>query len=191
MSPVPRALPRGRLRRFLRREDGTALVEFGISLPTILIILFAIIETSRMLFAYQAAIGGVRDAARYFGRAIPADVCVDDAVSGVTAAQKWSAWVTANSPNTLAATIVGQKIGGGSVFPGAASLTGNPSVTVTRTCPTTTNPDYLALSGKVPVIEVAANVRIDFPFGSVFALFGDSLGGFTTTIADTSRVLGS
>jgi Flp pilus assembly protein TadG len=176
-----RARKRG-LRRFLRREDGTALVEFGISLPTILIILFAIIETSRMLFAYQAAVGGVRDAARYFGRAIPADVC-DNA--------KWTTWVTANSPNTLAATIVGQKIGGGSVFPGAAALTGDPAVTVTRTCPTTANPAYAALSGKVPVIEVAANVRIDFPFGSIFSLFGEALGGFTTTIADTSRVLGS
>lgn len=169
------------LRRFLRRQDGAALVEFGISLPTILIILFAIIETSRMLFAYQAAIGGVRDAARYFGRAVPVDVCDN---------LKWTAWVTLNSPNTLAEEIVGQKIGGDTVFPGAASLTGSPAVTVTRTCPTWNTP-YEALSGQVPVVEVAANVRIDFPFGGIFSLFGSSLGGFTTTIADTSRVLGS
>lgn len=174
-----------RLRRFLRRQDGAALVEFGISLPVIMLILYAIIEMSRMLFAYQAAVGGVRDAARYFGRAVPVDICDNT---------KWTAWVTANSPNTRAEEIVGQKLANGaasgSVFPNAASLTGTPAVTVTRTCPNWASP-YTAFSGQVPVIEVAANVRIDFPFGGVFSLFGASLGGFTTTIADTSRGLGS
>lgn len=169
-----------RFRRFLRRENGTALVEFGISLPTILIILFGIIETSRMLYAYQAAIGGVRDAARYFGRAIPADLC--EAPDPGVAWDDWKA--DTDFDNKTFAVFVFDKVNeelGRGVFPGAATLLD--PVVVSFACITLTKP--------TGVVEVTANVRIDFPFGSVFALFGEALGGFTATIADTSRVLGS
>lgn len=180
------------LKRFLRRQDGVALIEFAISFPAILIILFTIIEASRMLFAYQAAIGGVRDAARYFARMVPADVCPDPASPSDAEWDAWvaDAWTTEESMLARAADIVGAKIGStGSVFPGAASLTGNPPVTVTYECPVWTSP--LSLSQTVPVIAVEATVRIDFPFGNIFALFGGPLAGVTATIADTSRALGS
>lgn len=168
-----RVAPQGRrLRRFLRRQDGVALVEFAISFPTILIILFIIIETSRMLFAYQAAIGGVRDAARYFARAIPADICDGD----------WNAWKIANTAEAEATKMVGRNIGDTrSVFPAAVHLT--QPVAVTLNC--------YALAENVGVVLVSASIRIEFPFGNIFALFGAPLAGVTTTVADTSRVLGS
>lgn len=171
-------------RRFLRRQDGTALAEFAISFPTLVVLFAIIVESARMLFAYQAAIGGVRDAARYFGRAIPADVCVT--------AGRWNAWVAATGPNAMAATIVGDKlIGGGTVFPGAASLTGATPVSVTHTCPAWTGAQFASLSTRVAVVQVSADVRIDFPLGGLFAFFGAPLGGVTTTVTDTSRVIGS
>jgi len=170
--------------RFLRRQDGTALVEFAISFPTLVVIFAIIVEAARMFFAYQAAIGGVRDAARYFGRAIPADVCVT--------ANRWNTWVAATAPDTLAATIVGDKlISGGSVFPGAAALSGANPVTVSHSCPAWTGAQFSSLSTRVAVVQVSADVRIDFPLGGLFAFFGAPLGGVTTTVTDTSRVIGS
>ena len=62
-------------KRFVRKEDGVALVEFAIFLPLFLLTFFVIVEFSRVFFSYQGAVTGVRDAARYMARVVPADIC--------------------------------------------------------------------------------------------------------------------
>lgn len=61
--------------RFLRDEDGVALVEFAVVLPMMLLVLAIIFEGTRLLLSYQAAISGVRDATRFLSRVVPATVC--------------------------------------------------------------------------------------------------------------------
>ena len=61
--------------RFLRCESGAALVEFAITLPSMLLLFAVIIEGSRLMLSYQSAIAAVRDAARYMSRVVSADIC--------------------------------------------------------------------------------------------------------------------
>lgn len=49
-------------------ERGTALVEFAIVAPLMLVLAFGLLELGRMLFDYQAINSGLRSAARYLGR---------------------------------------------------------------------------------------------------------------------------
>ena len=67
------------LHRFRRAEDGTALVEFAISLPLILVVSFGTINSMRLFWSYQAAVAGVRDAARYVARMAPDNICTTGA----------------------------------------------------------------------------------------------------------------
>src|SRR5918997_2410547 len=53
-----------RLRLFVRREDGSAAVEFGIVLMPFLALMFAIIETALVFFAGQTLETAGADAAR-------------------------------------------------------------------------------------------------------------------------------
>ncbi|AML52377.1 TadE/TadG family type IV pilus assembly protein [Falsihalocynthiibacter arcticus] len=66
---------------FRRDERGTALVELAISLPFALLVFGMIIEGSRMLWAYQSAAAGVRDATRYLARIVPRDICTSGGLS--------------------------------------------------------------------------------------------------------------
>lgn len=52
------------VRRFTRRQDGTAAIEFGLVLLPFLAMLFAIIETAIVFFAGQALETAVADSAR-------------------------------------------------------------------------------------------------------------------------------
>src|SRR5687767_807230 len=63
------------LARLARNERGVALVEFAILLPILLLLFAVTIEGTRMMWSYQTAIAGVRDAARYLGRITPSNVC--------------------------------------------------------------------------------------------------------------------
>src|SRR3989304_1928114 len=49
-------------------ERGTALVEFALVAPLMLMLMFGFLELGRMLFDYQAINGGLRNAARYLSR---------------------------------------------------------------------------------------------------------------------------
>jgi Flp pilus assembly protein TadG len=163
------AAGRGAVERFLRAEDGVALVEFAIVLPMMLLVFAVIIEGSRMMLSYESAINGVRDATRYLARTAPANLCASGAsVAGYS---------------TQLQTLVRQGVTGRSVFP--------PAVTVG-----TVTPSYRCVTGtyrggNVPVAQVSAVITVTFPFANVFTLFGGSRPTLTTTVTDQARVFGS
>ena len=161
-----------RLARFRREEDGVALVEFALSLPLVLVLFFSIIEGSRMMWGYQAASAGVRDAARYLARVTPREIC-DTGGS-----------VTGYSNQLL--TIVRDRTDGSNIFPNGMTVN---AVTPSYTC----NNAGSWRDGTAPIAQVSASVTITMPFGGVFRLVGDgtALPTINTTITDQNRVYGS
>lgn len=165
----PQATKRRRIDRFVRNEDGAALVEFALVLPMMIFVFAVIVEGSRIMFAYQSVIGGVRDAARYLARVAPGDICATGGTVSGYAGRLY--------------TIVAQGTSGGTILP--ASVTVN-SVTPSLVCVTGTyrvNP--------TPVATVSAEIAIDFPFGGLLSLVGHSPAGITTTVSDTAKVFGT
>jgi Flp pilus assembly pilin Flp len=156
--------------KFRRSQSGAALVEFGLSLPLILIIAFGIIESMRLMWSMQAAVAGVRDAARYIARAVPDDIC-----AGGGSLDGW---------NGQLFQIVGTSITGDAVFPAAITLTG---VTASLDCP-----GALGLrQAVVPVATVTANLSMQFPMTAVFRLGGGTgWGTITTSVAEEARIYG-
>lgn len=160
---------KARIARFARQESGVALVEFAIALPILLLLFAVIIEGSRLMLAYQNAIGGVRDATRYMSRLVALDIC--DTGGSIS-----------SFSNELE-TIVSESIGGQAVFPSA--------VTVNSVTPT-----YACVSGAyrvspAPVVTVSAQITVTYPFAGIFTLVGGSLPSVTTTVTDRSRIFGS
>ncbi len=145
------------------------LVEFALILPLMLLVFAVIVEGTRMLNSYQMAVEGVREAGRYLARTAPIDVCLSGGnLSGYSAKLK---------------TLVEQDINGNAIMP--AQITVN-SVTPTHVCVAgsyRTNP--------APVAVVTANMTIQFPFGSIFSLFGSSLTSVTTNVTDRARIFGT
>lgn len=157
------------LRRLRQNDDGVALVEFAITLPMMLLIFAVIVEGSRLMIGYQAAIAGVRDATRYLSRVLPRDICATGGTASAYAARL--------------STIVGQSVSGRSVLPVAVTLNGvTPSVAcvsgVYRTSP-------------APVATVTASITFTYPFSGVFLLVGGNVPTVTTTVTDRARVYGS
>lgn len=157
------------LRRLARNERGVALVEFAIVLPLLLLLFAVTIEGARMMWSYQTAIAGVRDAARYLGRIVPTDVCAP----GQSFPDR----------NALLTQIVRDSFGGTTVIPTGVTVN---SVTSSLTCVTGT---YRV--SPAPVAVVTATVTITFPFARIIAYAGGNLGTITTTITDRSRIIGS
>jgi Flp pilus assembly protein TadG len=161
---------RGSWRRFIRRDDGGALVEFAISLPLILILAFLTVESMRLFWSYQAAIAGVRDATRYLARIAPDDICTaGGSVSGYASQLE---------------SIVETTITGASLFTSGVSVT---SLTPALTCVT-----GLGLrQASVPVATVSANVSISMPFSQILRIVGGTPAAtINTTVRDQARVYG-
>lgn len=157
-------------RRFCRREDGSALVEFAISLPLILILTFLSVESMRLFWSYQAAIAGVRDATRYLARIAPADICTSGGSVTGYAAQLQG--------------IVENTIGGAALFPAGVTVT---SLTPALACITTLN----LRQASVPVATVSANVSITMPFSQILRVIGAAPAAtINTTVRDQARVYG-
>lgn len=158
-----------RLAAFRRGDGGAALVEFAVMLPILLLVFAVIIEGGRMMWSYQAAVSGIRDAARYLARAVPQDICsTGGSVAGYTAQLE---------------DIVRESISGDAIFPSGMSVT---AVTPALTCQA-----GIYRISPAPVVEVTASLTITFPFAGVFALNGGSRGTINTTISDQSRVFGT
>ncbi len=157
------------LTRFLRDEDGVALLEFAVVLPMMLLVFAVIIEGSRMMLSYESAINGVRDATRYLARTLPTDQC---AVSGTVAGYSGKL-----------RDLVEQGVTGRSVFP--------PFVIVGAVTPSCRYVTGTYRGGNVPVAQVSAVITVRFPFARVFTLFGGSRPDLTTTVTDQARVFGS
>lgn len=67
-----------RLFRFVRRDDGTAMVEMAIVLPIFLLLVFGVIDFGRLLFTANSMASAVREGARQ--AAVMADPVASQAV---------------------------------------------------------------------------------------------------------------
>ena len=164
-----------RMRRFARDTEGAALVEFGLVLPVMLLLFSVTIEGARLMWSYQAAIAGVRDATRYVGRVVPGDIC---GTSSATAAQAsimaWQDTVT---------DIVRNSAGGVPLFPASIIVD---DVTPVVDC----KPGAFHLA-YTPVATVTADMTITWPFSGIFSLFGGVPPVTHLQVADTGRIFGA
>lgn len=162
------------LTRFRRSEDGAALVEFAISLPLILAVSYGMIDSMRLFWTYQAAVAGVRDAARYVARVAPDDICATGDDLGTYLSDRSIAPVT----------IIDSTIDGGALYTAGVTFS---NVAVDVTCV-----DTLGLrQAEVPVVRVSADFSIVMPFTEVLTLIGGAgFGTLTTTIIEDARVFG-
>ncbi|MCF1710968.1 pilus assembly protein [Tabrizicola sp. J26] len=156
-------------RGFARAEDGAILVEFALVLPMLLLVFAVIVEGSRMMWSYQAAISGVRDATRYLARILPADICAKGG--------------TVTAYETKVTQIVDSSLSGLPVLVGGVTVD---SVTPALQC----HPGSYR-GGNVAVAQVTATVTMTFPMGSILTLFGGSEAPLTTSVTDQSRVFGA
>lgn len=152
-----------------RNDEGGALVEFGLLLPTMLLFFAMAIEGSRFFWSYQSAIAGMRDASRYVGRSAPSDICQTGGdLSGYSAVVR---------------NIVQQTSSGKSLFPNSIQIT---SVETDLNCVT----GAYRLT-ETPIATIRVNMRIDYPFASIFSLVGFDLDTMTTSVTDSTRVFGA
>ncbi len=158
------------LRRIGRSEDGAILVEFALVLPMMLLVFAVIVEGSRLFYSYQTTISGVRDAARYLARVVPANICIAGG-SVTTHTAKLTAIVT-------------QSVTGSSVIPSGVTVT---SVTPSFAC----HPGAYRGGGNAAVAQVTATITVTFPFGTIFSLFGGTIPTLTTSVTDRSRIFGA
>jgi Flp pilus assembly protein TadG len=167
------------LHRFRRAEDGSALVEFAISLPLILVVSFGTIDSMRLFWSYQAAVAGVRDAARYVARMAPDNICT----TGASLAAHLSAR-NVNPTTIIDSTLFADAAGSRAIYTGGVTIT---NVTTGITCVNT-----LGLrQATVPVVRVSADMNITMPFSEILVLVGGAgWGTLTTTIIEDARVFG-
>jgi hypothetical protein len=156
------------LKKFSSDQRGAALVEFAMVAPIMFLFLAVVIDGGRMAWIYQSASYGVRDAARMVARIAPSDLCPSGSLS---------------SYDTLVTDIVQKSITGTSVIPVRARI-----VDVTPSIAACVTGGYR--NGTATVIEVSAQIEIDYLLGGAFGLFGTALGPLNTTISDQSRVYG-
>ena len=157
------------IKKAFQDDDGAALVEFGLLLPSLLVFLALSVEGGRTFWSYQTTVTGVRDAARYLSRVVPANVCEN---GGSTAG--WDAKLT---------EIVRTTQDGQSLFPQAVSID---AVTSALSCQSGG-----FRGGPAAVATVTATLQIGYPFSGLFNLAGVSVETITTSVSDTTRVLGS
>ncbi|WP_170465341.1 TadE/TadG family type IV pilus assembly protein [Ruegeria arenilitoris] len=153
--------------RIKRCESGAPMVEFGIVLPLILLFFAVIIEGGRITWIHQATAAGVRDASRMIARIAPIDACTSGGVGGY---------------DGMATTIVENQLGGSSILPHGTTVVDVTPTCVSRSGAYRVNP--------TSVVEVTAEIQIDYLFGNMFSLFGAALGPLTTEISDQSRIFG-
>jgi hypothetical protein len=153
--------------RLARSESGAVLVEFALVFPIMLLFFAVIVESSRLMWSYQMAIEGVRDAGRYLARIAPVDICPSGSVAGYA---------------TTLRDIVEDDIAGGGLFP--------PLVTVNSVTPSVSCVAGSYRTDPAPIATVSASLTITFPLGSIFGLFGSALTSVTTTVTDSARIYG-
>lgn len=161
------------LARCRRSDRGAILVEFALILPLLLLVFGVIVEGGRMMWSYQTAAAGVRDAARYLGRVVPSDLCAP-AYTGASL----------DSYEDDLAGRIETSLTGISVMPSMVTLT---DLAITReTCTTGLRVPEAA------IVRVDATVRIEFPLSSLLQMFGNAFPtAVTTVITDRTRVFGA
>jgi Flp pilus assembly protein TadG len=176
---MTRALTRLR-RRFARDEGGAVLVEFALVFPLMLLFLAIIIDIGVLLWSYQQAVAGVRDAGRYVARSAPVEICRNGG-----SADGFSSDLEALYGDQLMAIVEtsGRAVGAPRIFTNRVTVD---SVAARIDClsgPYRTDP--------APVSTVTAALTIDIPLGPIFGFFGDALPtSVSTAVADQARVYG-
>ena len=156
------------IERFLRRDRGAALTEFAMILPLSLLLFATIVESTRMLWAYQATAAGVREATRYVARVAPKDICPGGSLG-------------AYEGDALA--IVAQSSQGAPIFTGGIRIV---SVQGRLLC------DHGAWhGGPAGIAEITATLEVTFPFGGIFGLVGGGAPTLTAILSDQSRIFGT
>ncbi len=154
---------------FARAEDGAIFVEFALVLPMLLLVFALIVEGSRIMWSYQAAISGVRDATRYLARILPANICATGGT--VTAYESTVTEIVDSSLSGLPVMVSGVSVD--SVTPALQCYSGS------------------YRGGNVAVAKVTATVTMTLPMGTLLTFFGGSGAPLTTTVSDQSRVFGA
>lgn len=156
--------------RFKSDERGAIFVEFALTLPLFLLFFMFATEAGRLLYSYQSAAAGVRDAGRYMARVAPVERCLTDGAGEITGYRDTLKDIVAE--DITEAPVLLSSVQVNSVVPVLECIVG----------------DYRI--SPAPVVTVTANVTVQFPFGGVFGLFGEELTSVTTDISDEARVFG-
>ena len=184
-----------RISRFRRDENGVALVEFALFLPIFVLSFFVIVEFSRVFFAYQSAVVGVRDAARYMARVAPPAVCEGaSAPSGggnpgdvIVLTPLGTSTDNVNGA-VVARTIIERNMDTetAGVLPQNVFLDG---VSATYFCEIGAAGEYR--QANVPVAQVSATFRIVLPLVGILELNAlQPIQQITRTVTDSSRIFG-
>ncbi len=153
--------------RIIRCDAGGPIVEFAMALPLLLLFIAVIVEGGRITWIHQSTAAGVRDASRMIARIAPVDLCTAGGVGGYDA---------------MATGIVESQISGTSIMPWGANL-----VDVSLTCFERAGTYRL---DPTAVVEVRAEVEIDYIFGGILGFFGGPRSSVTAEIADQARIFG-
>lgn len=171
------------LRQFWKREDGVALVEFGILLPLMLLAFFTIVEFSRLFFSYQGAIEGVRDAVRYAARTSDPTVCTSATGNSTVST---SVMTTASGYNSY--IIIENAMD--TETPG--DLPNN--VTLDRVVERVLCREFSVAGGPtliVPMAEIEADFTVIFPLVGILEFNGQPLmAPINHTLSDETRIYG-
>jgi hypothetical protein len=169
----------------------SALVEFAISLPLILIVSFGTIDSMRLFWTYQAAVEGVRDAARYVARVAPSDICEtgEDIATAFARLVDRDGSEISDHPAFLR-TIIRDAMKRDPSDPGAL-LTSDADINNVVLSVSCESPQVPLRQAQVPVARVSADMSIVMPFTEVFRVIGGSgFGTLTTRIVEDARVYG-
>jgi hypothetical protein len=172
---MARNLTLTRIKTFCRSTSGTALVEFVLVIPMMILFFAIMVEFGRLYWGYQSVVAGVRDASRYLARVADPKVCITGgSLAGYQATLK---------------TMIEKDRGNTSVLPAQFVVD---SVAATYACPEapgTETWDYR--TPELPLATVSAQVTMQFPLGHLFSIFGSSFTSVTTTVSDDARIFGT
>jgi Flp pilus assembly protein TadG len=107
ITTVPRCCPPLRRRNWLRREDGSTLIEFAVTLPTLFALIFVFIEFCMLFYTYEMISEAARQGTRY--------AMVRGASCPSTATPTCE--VNAAAVNTYVSGLKWPNVGGGTVTP--------------------------------------------------------------------------
>jgi Flp pilus assembly protein TadG len=168
-----------RSKQFARDDQGAVLVEFALTFPVMLLFLALVVEMSRMLWSYQVAVSGVRDASRYLGRRVPLDICVGSTATNVPLTGVYDDEVT---------VIVSETLQGGSAFLPAVTVDDVAPVYSCKPTPAGAGSPYRV--NPAPVARVTASLTMAIPMSGLFSFFGSIPSSITTQVSSESRVFG-
>ena len=155
---------------FFRNTSGLAYVEFAICLPMMILLFGMVIEGARIMWSFQNAISGVREASRYMSRVTSADICGD------------TAFFSGLEPQLLG--IVQNRIRTtDSVFPEAVRV-----VDIDAKC------EYFVGALRMestPIAQLNAHFEITLPFSNLLSFYGgETAGTIDVFVADEMRAYG-